>query len=41
MNYNTFKKKDFHDFKDKFFLKYISNIHDLKFLRYSLVMTLK
>ncbi len=41
MNYNTFKKKDFHDFKDKFFVRYINNIHDLKFLRYSLVMTLK
>jgi len=41
INYFTYQKKDFYKFKKKFILKYNNNIHDLRFLRYSLIMSLK
>jgi len=41
MNFFTYKKNNFNIFKNKFDLIFLKNIHDLKFLRYSLVMRLK
>ncbi len=41
INFFSYKKVHFKNFEDKFNIKYIYNLHDLKFLRYSLVMTLK
>ena len=41
MNFFTYKKNSFNIFKNKFDLIFLKNLHDLKFLRYSLVMRLK
>ena len=41
IDFFSYKKVHFKNFEDKFNIKYIYNLHDLKFLRYSLVMTLK
>ena len=41
IDFFSYKKEHFKNFEDKFNIKYINNLHDLKFLRYSLVMTLK
>ena len=41
INYYTYVKSDFYFLKRKFHLKFISNIHDLPFLRYSLILKLK
>ena len=41
IDYFTYEKKYFNKFKKKFSLKYIHNLHDLKMLRYSVIMTLK
>ncbi len=41
IDFFSYKKDHFKVFEDKFNIKYIKNLHDLKFLRYSLVMRLK
>ena len=41
VNYFTYQKKYFYKFNKKFYLRYIFNLHDLKILRYSIIMTLK
>ncbi len=39
--YYLHKKKDFNFLKKRFKLSYIENIHDIKYLRYSLILKLK
>lgn len=41
INYYTYKKSDFNLFKKNFKIKFIPNLHDLNFLRYSLVLKIK
>ena len=41
IDFFSYKKNHFKIFEDKFDIKYINNLHDLKFLRYSVVMTFK
>jgi 2-polyprenyl-3-methyl-5-hydroxy-6-metoxy-1,4-benzoquinol methylase len=41
MNYFYYQKKDFLIFKRRFKLKFIRNLHDIKYLRYSLIMQSK
>ena len=41
LNYYLYNKEDFYFLKKKFYLIYTQNIHDLKYLRYSLILKLK
>ena len=41
LNYYLYKKEDFIFLKKKFTISYIQNVHDLKYLRYSLILKLK
>ena len=41
INFFIYKKNSFNIFKSKFNLIFSKNLHDLKFLRYSLIMRLK
>ena len=41
LNYFLYKKKDFRNYKKKFKIRFIKNFHDLKFLRYGVIMKLK
>jgi hypothetical protein len=41
INYFLYNKEKFKPFNKKFDLKFLCNLHDLKFLRYTLVMKLK
>ena len=41
LDYYLHKKKDFDFLKKKFNVKYFQNFHDLKYLRYSLILKLK
>jgi 2-polyprenyl-3-methyl-5-hydroxy-6-metoxy-1,4-benzoquinol methylase len=38
LDYYTYKKNDFNSLKKKFKIKYIRNLHDLIYLRYSLIL---
>ncbi len=38
LDYYTYKKNDFNPLKKKFKIKYIRNLHDLIYLRYSLIL---
>jgi len=41
LNYFLYKKKDFRIYTKKFKIRFIKNFHDLKFLRYGVIMKLK
>ena len=41
INYFTYSRKEFDFYKKKFRIKFIKNLHDLKILRHSLIMTPK
>ncbi len=41
LDYYTYKKNDFNPLKKKFKIKYIRNLHDLIYLRYSLILESK
>ena len=41
LDYYTYKKSDFNPLKKKFKIKYVRNLHDLIYLRYSLILESK
>ena len=41
LDYYTYKKNDFNPLKKKFKIKYVRNLHDLIYLRYSLILESK
>ena len=41
MNFHLYKKNNFQYYRKKFKIRFLMNLHDLKYLRYSIIMALK